>query len=258
MSKLKYSVVLDSVCQGKDPFKAMEEVKAAGFDAFEFWRWSDKDLAATKAKADSLGLSCVTFGWMKNIVNLTDPKDHEAWIEGLKGSIDAAKIMGNSILGAPVGNDTGARRDFQYRSVVKALKTALPIITENNITLNIEPLNGRINHIGTYLESSDEAFAILDDVGSCNVKLLFDIYHQQISEGDIINRMVKRITQIGHVHCAGSDGRRELDIGELNHPYIFQALSDAGYDGYIGLEWFPAGDSLSGLKRMYEYLHKPL
>ena len=256
MKKLKYSIVLDATCQGKDPLKAMEEVKEAGFSAFEFWNYADKDLPAMKAKANALGLSCITFGWMKKFVNLTDPKEHETWIEELKESIDAAKIMGNRNLGAPVGNDTGAPRDFQYNSIIKAFKTALPIIMENNITLNIEPLNTRINHAGTYLESSDEAFAILDDIGSDNVKLLFDIYHQQISEGDIINRMLKRIKQIGHIHCAGSDGRHELDKGELNYLYIFKALSEADYDDYIGLEWFPVGDSLSTLKRMYEYLHK--
>jgi hydroxypyruvate isomerase len=68
--------------------------------------------------------------------------------------------------------------------------------------------------------------------------------------------MLPRIKQIGHVHSAGSDGRHELDMGELNYRKIFDTLGEAGYDGYIGLEYFPEGNSVSSLKRMYDYLHK--
>lgn len=256
MTEQKYSICLDSCCPKKDTLKAMQEVKAAGFKAIEFWSWSSMDLQDLKKKADDLGLSCTCFGGTRKApCTLAEPKDFDAWIEGLKKTVDAAKLMGNKCFTATIGDDTGARRDFQRKAIVKALKAAAPILMENNLVLNVEPLNGRINHIGTFLESSDEAFEILDEVGCPNIKLLFDIYHQQISEGDIIHRMLPRIKQIGHVHAAGSDGRHELDLGELNYHYIIKALADAGYDAYIGLEYFPIGDSLTGLKRMYEYLH---
>ncbi|MCL2318776.1 MAG: TIM barrel protein [Treponema sp.] len=261
---MKYSVCIDAVFKGVDSLEALDRVKAAGFEAFEFWNWAGRDLAALRAKADSLGLQCVTFVGKK--ANLTDPKERDAWISGMKEAAGVAKMMGTGCLIATAGEDTGAVRNFQRRSIVNTLKAALPVLTENNITLLLEPLNGRVDHTGTYLESSDEAFAILDEVGSRHVKLLFDIYHQQITEGDIIRRMKSRISDIGHIHSAGSPGRHELDTGELNYRKIFDILDEAGYEGYAGLEYFPqgdlspgdasAGDSLTGLKRMYDYLHR--
>jgi len=254
--KVKYSICTDAVFRGMDTVEAIEGIKAAGFLYYEFWRYIGKDLQAMKAKGDSLGVSCISCSGKAKPVNLNDPKDHAEWIEVLKGSIGAAKILGNKQLVVVPGNDTGARRDFQYKAVVTALKMAVPVLVENNINLVLEPLNGRVDHAGTFLEYTDEAFAILDEVNSSNIKLLFDIYHQQITEGDVIRRMVSRIKQIGHVHTAGSTGRNELDIGELNYPKVIEAILEAGYDGYIGFEYFPAGDSLSGLKRMYEILPK--
>ena len=249
---MKYSVCIDAVFRGMGSPDGLDKVKSAGFGAFEFWDWDSRDMGALKKKADSLGLNCATFVGAK--ANLTDPKERDAWTAGLEEGARAAGKMGTSRLIVTVGEDTGAVRNFQHRSIVNALKAALPVLSENNITLLLEPLNGRLDHVGTYLESSDEAFEILDEVGSQNVKLLFDIYHQQITEGDIIRRMKSRIRDIGHVHSAGISGRHELDRGELNYREIFAALGEAGYEGYIGLEYFPEGDSLLGLKRMYDYL----
>ena len=254
--KVKYSICIDAVFRGKTSVEAIEGVKEAGYDAYEFWKPGGKDLQAMKAKGDALGVNCISFSGRGRPVNLNDPKEHENWIEVLKESVNAAKIMGNKRLVAPVGEDIGTRRDFQHKAIVKALKMAVPLLTENNITLMVEPLNGRVDHIGHYLQSSDEGFEILDEVGSPNVKLLFDIYHQQITEGDILRRMLPRIKQIGHIHTAGSRGRNELDVGELDYPKIILAVIEAGYDGYIGFEYMPVADSLSGLKRMYDYLPK--
>ena len=251
---MKYSVCIDAVFQGMDSLEALEKVKAAGFEAFEFWMWPGRDLTALKNKADSLGLTCVAF--VGKAAALTDPKECDPWVEGIREAAAAAKQMGVSCLIATTGDDTGAARSFQHRAVVEALKAVVPVLEETKLTLVLEPLNGRVDHVGTYLESSDEGFEILDKVGSENVKLLFDIYHQQITEGDIIRRMKARIKDIGHIHSAGSPGRHELDTGELNYRKIFEVLDEAGYKGHSGIEYFPAADALAGLKRVYDYLHK--
>lgn len=114
--------------------------------------------------------------------------------------------------------------------------------------LLVEPLNTRIDHVGYYLDSSEEAFTIIDEVGSAYVKVLFDIYHQQIMEGDIIRRITGNIQKIGHFHVAGSMGRHELNDGELNYDAIFRAIVDKGFNGYIGLEYFPLEKPEKGLK----------
>jgi len=249
---MKYSVCIDAVFNGVDANKALEMVKTTGFDAFEFWHWVQKDMAALKDKADSLGLCCSAFGGTR--LGLTNPEDRNKWISEIKATIPQLKKMGTSRLIVVAGEDTGKDRKFQRRSVVDGLKAIAPMMEENNIIMVLETLNGRIDHKGTYLEYSDEAFEILDEVGSQNIKLLFDIYHLQISEGNIIHRMLSRLKDIRHIHCAGVPGRYELDIGELNYRNIINALDEAGYCDYATVEYFPQGDALSGLKRMKEYL----
>jgi hydroxypyruvate isomerase len=114
----------------------------------------------------------------------------------------------------------------------------------------VEPLNIRVDHAGYFLSRSDEAFAIIDQVGSPQVKVLFDIYHQQITEGDLIRRIRANIGAIGHFHAAGSPGRHELDDGEIDYPKIFEAISSLGFEGDIAMEYFPVQAPLIGLKKL--------
>jgi hydroxypyruvate isomerase len=251
---MNFSVCIDAVFRGLHREAALEQVKDCGFTAFEFWGWWDQDLDALQKKAASLGLRCVTF--CQRFVTLTDPAQRDTYLAALKESIAAAKKMGTRYLISQVGNDTGAVREFQHRSAVAGLRAAAPLLEESNITLLIEPLNGRVDHIGTYLESSSEGFAMVDEVGSSNVKLLFDIYHQQITEGDVIRRLTANISRIGHFHTAGTPGRHELDSGELHYPAIFDAIAAAGYTGHVGLEYFPLGDAAASLKRLRECVYR--
>jgi hydroxypyruvate isomerase len=245
---MQFSVCIDAVFKGLDQEAALEKVKAAGFRAYEFWAWWDRDIEGLRKKADALGLSCV--GLCTRFISLTDPGQRPAYLEGLKESIAAAKKLGSRTLISQVGSDTGAVHAFQHRSAAAGLRAAAPLLEENNITLVIEPLNGRVDHIGTFLESSDEGFELVEEAGSKNVKLLFDIYHQQISEGDIISRVTANLSRIGHFHAAGCPGRHELFTGELDYRNIFKAIDEAGYSLFTGLEYFPEGDAAAGLKQL--------
>ena len=109
-----------------------------------------------------------------------------------------------------------------------------------------------MDHPGYYLSSSEEAFSIVKEVDSENIKVLFDIYHQQITEGDIIRSICKNIDLIGHFHAAGNPGRHELDSGELNYPNIFRQIQESGYTGFMGLEYFPVRPVGYGLKKLLE------
>ena len=247
---MKASICIDSVFHGMDGPAALERVKTAGFGAFEFWSWKNRDVDRLAAKAKELGLSCVLF--CTSFFNLTEPGQRENFIQGIRESAACAKKMGVRWLITQSGNDTGAVRSFQRRSIVTGLKAAVPVLEENGVGLLLEPLNGKINHQGIYLESSDEGFEILDEVNSKSVTLLFDIYHQQITEGDIIRRMTANIGKIGHIHCAGNPGRHELDSGELDYGRILKALETAGYKGYAGIEYFPEKDAAKGLGQVRE------
>ncbi|MDR1444905.1 MAG: TIM barrel protein [Treponema sp.] len=245
---MQFSICIDALFRGRPQEEALEAVKVAGFGSFEFWNWWDRDLDGLHAKAQSLGLSCHTF--CTRMSSLTDPAQRDSCLAGLKESIAVAKKLGVKMLISPLGQDTGARRDFQHESAVAGLKAALPLLEESGITLAVEPLNGRVDHPGVFLESSGEGFEIVRQVGSSRVKLLFDIYHQQITEGDIIRRTGAYVDSIVHIHAAGTPGRHELDQGELNYPAIFKALDGQGYRGFIGLEYFPTADAVEGLKNL--------
>lgn len=130
---------------------------------------------------------------------------------------------------------------------MEGLKACVPYLEESGITLVVEPLNVRVDHAGYYLYSSDEAAGIMREVGSPYVKMLFDIYHQQITEGDLIRRIREYIPYIGHFHAAGNPGRHELYDGEIDYRKVFAAIGETGYDGYIGLEYFPEDEVEKGL-----------
>ena len=114
----------------------------------------------------------------------------------------------------------------------------------------IEPLNEKVDHAGYYLVRSDEAFAIIDEVASENVKVVFDIYHQQISECDLITNIGDNIEKIGHFHAAGNPGRNELSSGEINYPEVFSMIQQANFHGYVGLEYWPKREPVEGLKEV--------
>jgi hydroxypyruvate isomerase len=170
---------------------------------------------------------------------------------GLQQSVETAKALDLNILISQVGNEVpGVPRAEQHESLVEGLKTAADLLDHTGITLVIEPLNVLVDHAGYYLIRSDEAFQVVDAVGSPQVKVVFDIYHQQISEGHLIANITNNIDKIGHFHAAGNPGRHELQIGEINYPQIFDAIVQAGFNGYLGLEYFPQRDPVSGLQEV--------
>jgi len=249
---MEFSICIESVFRGMNPLDALEKVKECGFRAFEFWGWKNKDMEALFKKAASLSLTCTAFCTSAFILN--DPAKRNDYLEGLKESVAAARKAGCGFLISQAGLDTGAVRSFQHKSVVAGLKAAASILEGSGVTLLLEPLNGRVDHVGTYLESSDEGFQILNEVGCENIKLLFDIYHQQITEGDIIRRIQANLKNIAHFHSAGSPGRNELYSGELNYRKVFETIKSLGYKGFFGLEYFPKDDPVEGLKRIRDSL----
>ncbi len=249
MGNLRPSVCIDAVFGSRTPAHALEFVARAGIGAFEFWGWWDKDLTAIESARDEHGLrisACCT-----RFISLVDPQLREDYLKGLRESIVAAKRLGCPTLISQVGDfRPGVRRQEQHDSLVEGLRQAAALLEAANITLVIEPLNELIDHPGYYLVRSDEAFQIVEEVASPMVKVVYDIYHQQISEGQLIANITSNIDKIGHFHAAGNPGRHELTRGELHYPSIFAAIQATDYNGYVGLEYWPVDDPLSGLQEV--------
>ncbi|MDB4634348.1 TIM barrel protein [Rubripirellula sp.] len=252
MNQLKPSVCIDAVFEGLPVDKAIQQVQAAGINAFEFWGWWDRDLGVIEAARDQAGLdisACCT-----KFISLVDSAARNQYLEGLEQSIQAAKRLKCKTLISQVGDAIpGVSRDDQHASLVDGLREAASMLEAAGITLVIEPLNELIDHQGYYLVRSEEAFQIIDQVGSPNVKVVFDIYHQQISEGQLIANITSNIDKIAHFHAAGNPGRHELTRGELHYPSIFDAIAATDYSGFVGLEYWPVGDASTGLREVADW-----
>ena len=244
---MQLSVCIDALFPGAF-MQGLQVAAQCGYRRYEFWSWQEKDLPAVREKADELGLRhaacCVPF------IPLTDPRRREEFAAGVRDSLEALRVLGGSLLIAQVGPDTGAPRQEQHRSIAEGLRRCAPMLEEAGAVLAIEPLNLRVDHAGYYLSGSDEAFALVGEAGSPAVKVLFDIYHQQITEGDLIRRLTGHIGSIGHLHAAGNPGRHEPDVGEISYPAVLAAAAQAGYSGCVGLEYRPLAGAREGLQRM--------
>jgi len=251
---MKLSVCIDAVLADAPIDEALRIVKESGIDAFEFWAWWEKDLDQLLASRDRYELqiaACCT-----KFVSLVDPVVRPDYLTGLRESISAAKQLECPTLISQVGDyRDGVPREELRGSLIDGLKEAAPLLEASNITLVIEPLNELVDHPGYFLIRSDEAFDIVEQVGSKRVRVVFDIYHQQVSEGHLIQNLTANIDMIGHFHAAGNPGRHELSRGEIHYPAIFDAIRASGYQHYVGLEYWPLDDPSKGLRQVSGQQH---
>ena len=245
---MQFSVCIDALF-GKNIYDSFDILAKQGFEYAEFWSWTNKDIdRILKCSRDS-GVKIAAI--CTSEFDLTDPRKRDIYAEGLKRSVEVAQKIDCKTLISQVGNDTGDERALQHESIVEGLKMSADILEGSGITLVIEPLNTRVNHKGYYLDSSDEAFGIVDKVNSENIKVLFDIYHQQITEGDLLAHILPNLSKIGHFHAAGVPGRHELLNNEINYDFVLSELKRVGCTAKVGLEYMPTIDaeqSLSMLK----------
>ncbi|MGZ9583330.1 TIM barrel protein [Paenibacillus marinisediminis] len=255
---MKAAVCVDAVYGGNgglDTVEAMRRVHRLGFRWIELWSWWDRDIEQIRSEAVKLGVGihaiCTRF------VPLTDSTQREAYIRGLEETLDVAARLGCRRVITQVGPELAeVSRAEQHQSVVDGLKACVPMLERAGVCLAVEPLNVKVDHQGYYLSESDEAFEIIRKVGSDHVKLLYDMYHQLVTEdgGDILASMSDNLDQIAYLHAAGYPGRHELDKGEVNYDELIEALRTAGYNDMLTLEYMPrpGQDPTDGLRRFSE------
>ena len=246
----KISVCVEMVYDD-DPFHdRVARAADAGADAVEFWDWREKDLnaieeAATDADVPIVG--CVAGGV------LTDPEQADDTVETIRESIETAADLECPSLIATTGQDQeGLDRETQHDNIVEVLSRVAPDAEKAGVTLVLEPLNTAVDHPGYFLTTSTEGYEIVEEVGSPNVKLLYDIYHQQITEGNVIDNVTENIDLIGHFHLADVPGRHEPGTGELNYTNILEAIDETDYDGYVGCEFSPTGDADDAMDAVFD------
>ena len=227
---------------------AIRKTGELGFDCAETYNWKDLDLDKVRATCEETGVELRSMCTTE--FRMTDPAFRKEWLAGLRESCEAAKRVGASRLITQVGQDTGAPREEQHAALVETLKQAKPILEDTGIIIMLEPLNTIVNHPGYYLWRAQEAFDIIHEVDHPLVKIVYDIYHQQVMEGNIIPSIVNNLDCIAHLHSAGHPGRIDLQFGENDYNVIFKKVDEAGYKGACGLEFRP---TLGGVESLKEF-----
>ncbi len=250
---MRFCIPVPCFFGGLDFCDAIKKIASLGFDAAETYDWKGLDAEKVRGVCEDSGVELLSMCTTEFC--MTEPEMRKAWLSGLLESCRAAKDMGVGRLITQVGPDTGKERAYQHESIAAALKAAKPILEEYGVTVMIEPLNTLVNHPGYYLWKAAEAFDIVREVGSPFVKVVYDIYHQQIMEGNIIPSITKNLDCIAHLHSAGHPGRGDLQFGETDYKVVFAAADKAGYTGACGLEYtskvYPAKESLIRFKQIY-------
>lgn len=155
------------------------------------------------------------------------------------------------VMAGIVGGDLD--REAAQATYVANLKVAAAAAAGRNVRVLIEPINDKHDIPGYFLNTADQARAVIDAVGHDNLYLQCDLYHAQIMTGDLAETIREHIDIIRHFQIAGVPGRHEPDNGEINYPYLFNLIDAAGYRGWIGCEYRPAGGTLDGLGWALDY-----
>jgi len=167
---------------------------------------------------------------------------HEAYQKNYPGLIDQAADMGIKNIICFSGNREGISEEEGLENCAKGLDAIVKYAEKKNVNIVMELLNSKVNHKDYQCDKTPWGAALVDKIGSPNFRLLYDIYHMQIMEGDIIATIQKYKDYFAHYHTGGVPGRNEInDSQELYYPAIIQAIIDTGYDGYLGQEFIPKG-----------------
>jgi hydroxypyruvate isomerase len=230
------------------------EVKAMGFAAIELWKPGDDfEEVIELAQAHDLAIATIS-GHDSLAVGLNDPGQHDRIEAELHASIDLAAEVGVPGLICFSGNRReGVGEEDSMAATVEGLRRVASYAEKRGVNLNMELLNTKVDHPGYECDHSAWGLEVCRRVNSPNVKLLYDIYHMQIMEGDIIRTITENIQWIGHFHTAGVPGRHDFDdTQELNYRGICRAISASGYEFYVGHEYKPKGDVYDSLRRTFE------
>lgn len=236
-----FSVCLEMIYEDRPFLERFEPVAELGTEAVEFWEWEDKDLEAVEAQLEEHDLDLAAFAGTDE--PLTDPAQTDDAVAHVERSVEVAERLNCPTVIVLTGDDQpDVSRERQRELVVGGLRDVAPVAEAAGVTLTLEPLNTAVDHPGYFLETAAEGLSIVRDVDSPAVKLLYDVYHQQVTEGNIIQTVTDNVDDIGHVHVADVPGRHEPGHGELAYPNIVERIDAAGYDGYFGFEFRPFDD----------------
>ncbi len=185
-----------------------------------------------------------TIHWQEANLASGDVEKRDEFLHEIRESVDVAKRVNAKWMTVVPGHVAlGQEQDYQTANVVDALRRAAEILEPHDLVMVLEPLNWWTNHAGQFLTGSPQAYLICRAVDSPSCKILFDIYHQQITEGNLIPNIDRTWDEIAYFQIGDNPGRNEPTTGEINYANIFEHIHGKGFDGILGMEH---GNSRSG------------
>ena len=231
----------------------LARAKALGYEAVEIWQRESAPFDELVQCALRRGLRIASMcGHNSLTVGLNDRANHSRIEEELHASIELAakhRIPGLIVFS---GNRDGRDDEACIEVCADGLRRVIKFAEEKGINLNLELLNSKRNHPGYQCDHTAWGVRVCKAVGSPRAKLLYDIYHMQIMEGDLIETIRANIQYIGHFHTAGNPRRGPLDeTQEIYYPAVMRAIAETGYDLYVGHEFGFQGDPIAALQAAY-------
>ncbi len=248
------SVMLWTVYKDLPFEQRLEKVAEAGYQAVElvkeFENWTDADFRRGNSKKRSLG---ITFDATAGVwTGTADPAARDKFVADLKNFLPIAEKLECPAIIVLSGNRVeGLSHDAHHEACIEALKRGADLAAKQKAALLLENIDQEENP-KYYLTSVAEGFEIVRKVNHPNVKFLYDFYHEQIAEGNLIEKLEKNIDLVGLVHIADVPGRHEPGTGEINYANIFRKLAQLKYDRYAAMEFEPAGDPVAALRSARE------
>lgn len=238
---------------GEDPIDQLNFTADQGFKAFEDNGMKGRtvalqeEMAATMAKRNiRMGVFVAhTIYWTKPNLASGDKDLQNEFLKEIRESVEVAKRVNAKWMTVVPGYvDQRQNKQYQTANVIESLKRAADILEPHDLTMVLEPLNFR-DHPGLFLSESPQAYQICKAVNSPSCKILFDIYHQQIQEGNLIPNIEASWDEIAYFQVGDNPGRNEPTTGEINYKNVFKYIHSKGFDGIVGMEH---GNSLQGKK----------
>ena len=220
----------------------------------EYADWTDADIARVKKLARSLHLGMdvliATPNWQSRPVSMVDPAQRDNFLADVRSAIAYAQKLDVPQILLMSGNAIpGRTHDEQYASLLEGTKRAGAMVAAANLTAIVEPLNSLVNHKGFFLTTCVEGAKLIRQVDNPRVRLLFDIYHEQVQIGNVIRTLTEAADVVAVFHVADNPGRNDPGSGEINFHNVYQAIRKTAYSGYVAMEYLPLGDQVGSLTK---------
>lgn len=244
-----------SVCAWTYNFLPLDDmcslVKKLGFAAIDLL--APKDWSTIQKHGITCSM-CYTAGKISLTEGWNNKNNHDWLIKDFTEAIPLVAKAGYKNLICFSGNRNGMNDDTGMKNCAEGLKQIMSLAEQNNVVVQMELFNSKVDHKDYMADKSAWGVELCRKIGSPNFKLLYDIYHMQINEGDVIRTIRDNHQYFGHYHTAGVPGRHEIDeTQELFYPAIMKAIAATGYQGYVAQEFIPAGketkDKIAALKK---------